>query len=93
MWYLAAVKDVNYTGVMHVGKLGIDGDERDHKFHGEPDKAIHGCKSGTTARYFAFCRLVALALDPSTPPPFVSHGWLDLGVEGNANVVVIKMWS
>lgn len=78
---------------MHVGKVGTDEDEHGHKFHGEPDKAIHGCKSGTTARYFAFCRLVALALDPSTPAPSVSHGWLDLDVEGNAEVVVTKTWS
>lgn len=78
---------------MHFGKVGMDGDEHDHKFHGEPDKAIHGCKLGATATSFAFDCLVALALNPSTPPPFVSHGWLDLGVEGNADVVVTKMWS
>lgn len=29
-----------------VGKLGIEGDEHDLTFHGGPDKAILGCKSG-----------------------------------------------
>lgn len=27
---------------VHVGKLGIDGDEHDLTFHGGPDKAVHG---------------------------------------------------
>lgn len=31
-------------GPVHVGKLGIDGDEHDLTFHGGPDKAIHGCE-------------------------------------------------
>lgn len=30
-------------GPVHIGKLGIDGDEHDLTFHGGPDKAIHGC--------------------------------------------------
>lgn len=34
-------------GPIHVGKLGIDGDEHDYTFHGGPDKAVHGCKSGS----------------------------------------------
>lgn len=29
-------------GPVHVGKLGINGDEHDLTFHGGPDKAIHG---------------------------------------------------
>lgn len=29
---------------VHVGKLGIDGDEHDLTFHGGPDKAVHGCE-------------------------------------------------
>ncbi|KAI3395041.1 hypothetical protein diail_1864 [Diaporthe ilicicola] len=29
-------------GPVHVGKLGIDGDEHDYTFHGGPDKAVHG---------------------------------------------------
>ncbi|KAL1853114.1 hypothetical protein Daus18300_011942 [Diaporthe australafricana] len=29
-------------GPVHVGKLGIDGDEHDCTFHGGPDKAVHG---------------------------------------------------
>lgn len=29
-------------GPVHIGKLGIDGDEHDLTFHGGPDKAIHG---------------------------------------------------
>lgn len=33
------------TEPVHVGPLGIDGDEHDLTFHGGPDKAIHGCKS------------------------------------------------
>lgn len=33
------------SGPVHVGKLGIDGDEHDLTFHGGPDKAIHGCES------------------------------------------------
>lgn len=41
-------------GPIHVGKLGIDGDEHDLTFHGGPDKAVHGCKSAAQARYFAF---------------------------------------
>lgn len=42
------------NGPVHVGKLGIDGDEHDLTFHGGPDKAVHGCKSAAQARYFAF---------------------------------------
>lgn len=30
------------NGPVHVGRLGIDGDEHDLTFHGGPDKAIHG---------------------------------------------------
>ncbi|KAK7729671.1 hypothetical protein SLS63_006052 [Diaporthe eres] len=30
------------NGPVHVGKLGIDGDEHDLTFHGGPDKAVHG---------------------------------------------------
>lgn len=33
-------------GPVHIGKLGIDGDEHDLTFHGGPDKAIHGCEFG-----------------------------------------------
>lgn len=33
-------------GPVHVNKLGIEGDEHDLTFHGGPDKAVHGCKSG-----------------------------------------------
>lgn len=29
---------------VHVGKLGLDGDEHDLTFHGGPDKAVHGCE-------------------------------------------------
>lgn len=32
-------------GPVHIGKLGIDGDEHDLTFHGGPDKAVHGCES------------------------------------------------
>lgn len=31
-------------GPVHIGKLGIDGDEHDLTFHGGPDKAVHGCE-------------------------------------------------
>lgn len=31
------------NGPVHIGKLGIHGDEHDLTFHGGPDKAIHGC--------------------------------------------------
>lgn len=32
-------------GPVHIGMLGIDGDEHDLTFHGGPDKAVHGCES------------------------------------------------
>lgn len=37
---------------VHVGKLGIDGDEHDLTFHGGPDKAVHGCESDSQACCF-----------------------------------------
>lgn len=37
---------------VHVGKLGIDGDEHDLTFHGGPDKAVHGCESESQACCF-----------------------------------------
>lgn len=43
------------NGPVHVGKLGIDGDEHDLTFHGGPDKAIHGCELGSqTCCFFLF---------------------------------------
>lgn len=42
------------NGPVHVGKLGIDGDEHDLTFHGGLDKAVHGCKSCASASNFAF---------------------------------------
>lgn len=32
-----------HDGPVHIGPLGIDGDEHDLIFHGGPDKAVHGC--------------------------------------------------
>lgn len=49
-------------GPVHVGKLGIDGDEHDLTFHGGPDKAVHGCKSGAHACLFFFCHLLIALL-------------------------------
>jgi hypothetical protein len=43
------------NGPVHVGRLGIDGDEHDLTFHGGPDKAIHGCELGR--RMCCFFRL------------------------------------
>ncbi|KUI58448.1 Putative dioxygenase subunit beta YeaX [Cytospora mali] len=31
-----------HEGPVHIGKLGIIGDEHDYTFHGGPDKAVHG---------------------------------------------------
>ncbi|KUI74168.1 Putative dioxygenase subunit beta YeaX [Cytospora mali] len=31
-----------HEGPVHIGKLGIIGDEHDYTFHGGPDKALHG---------------------------------------------------
>lgn len=31
-------------GSVKVGPLGIEGDEHDYTFHGDADKAVHGCK-------------------------------------------------
>ncbi|ROV92783.1 hypothetical protein VMCG_09041 [Cytospora schulzeri] len=31
-----------HQGPLHIGKLGIVGDEHDYTFHGGPDKAVHG---------------------------------------------------
>lgn len=45
-------------GPVHIGKLGIDGDEHDLTFHGGPDKAVHGCES----HFQDFCH----------PPPVVA---------------------
>lgn len=41
-------------GPVHVSKLGIEGDEHDLTFHGGPDKAVHGCKSGGQTCCFFF---------------------------------------
>ena len=38
---------------VQVGKLGINGDEHDLTFHGGPDKAVHGCKSGSQTCCFS----------------------------------------
>lgn len=32
------------NGPVHIGSLGIEGDEHDLTFHGGVDKAIHGCE-------------------------------------------------
>lgn len=62
-------------GPVHVGKLGIDGDEHDLTFHGGPDKAIHGCELGSqTCCFFLFflsspvCFPVGLDQEKAWPP-------------------------
>lgn len=44
-----------HDGPVYVGKLGSDGDEHDYTFHGGPDKAVHGCKSATSAFLYLCC--------------------------------------
>lgn len=41
----SAIDKTILEGPVHVGMLGIDGDEHDLTFHGGPDKAMHGCES------------------------------------------------
>lgn len=59
------------NGPIHVGKLGIDGDEHDYTFHGGPDKAVHGCKSGSQKCYlfhvFFFTRSLDLCTSIQAP--------------------------
>lgn len=66
-----------HHGRVHIGKLGIVGDEHDYTFHGGLDKAVHGCKS-EWSQYFSSSALPPVFLFIPAPNVLIRtrHGGL-----------------